>query len=220
MPCRWGKAGNGAAAPRGEGAVAGVQVGTIVERGPGGPLGTADEVNKATPVQDSVPPAWIRPPVVGIPPLPTAVIHPDRLFAVVESGLLDTAPETRFDDLVDLARDVAGGERGFFTGGGRAPLVLEERGGTDRGAGRETRVEDSVCQIMIATGAPLVVDDARHDVRTRGLGTVRELGIGAVVGHPVRDGTGQVIGGLCVSSAAPRAWTCTHSTRWPRWPAR
>jgi serine phosphatase RsbU (regulator of sigma subunit) len=155
----------------------------------------------------AVPPAWIRPPVVGVPPLPTAVIHPDRLFAVVASGLLDTAPETRFDDLVGLAREVAGGEQGFFAVVDAHRSFWKSAVGTGPGAGRETRVEDSVCQIMIATGAPLVVEDARHDVRTRGLGAVRELGIGAVVGHPVRDGAGQVIGGLCVSSAEARAWT-------------
>lgn len=155
-----------------------------------------------------VAPAWIRTPVVvGAPRMPAAVLHPGRLFAVVQSGLLDTAPESRFDDLVTLARDAAGGTHAFFTVTDAFRSFWKSSAGMDTGAGRETRIEDSVCQIIIATGAPLVVDDARVDARTRHLGLVHELGIGAVVGYPVRDGSGHVLGGLCVSSADRRSWT-------------
>lgn len=209
-------------APRVDGAgdVAEDMVGALVaavddEPGPDRAPGGEASVNAVGPgrVRDLVPGGWIKTPVVvGVAPLPPAVIHPDRLFAVVASGLLDTAPEPRFDDLVGLARDVAGGQQGFFTVVDAHRSFWKSAVGMDSGAGRQSRVEDSVCQILIATGDPLVVDDARGDARTRGLGTVRELGIGAVLGYPVRDGTGQVIGGLCVSSPAARAWTA-HEQR-------
>ena len=60
--------------------------------------------------------ALIRTPVVSdVPQVPAAVIYPDRLMAVVQSGLLDTEPEACFDDLVHLARNVVGAQQGFFT---------------------------------------------------------------------------------------------------------
>lgn len=171
------------------------------------------EGSAAALLQDRAATAWIRTPVVlGVPTVPPAVLHPDRLLAVMESRLLDTAPESRFDDLVELARDVAGGESGFFTVVDAHRSFWKSAIGTEPGVGRETRVEDSACHIMIASGDPLVVPDARDDARTRGLRTVHELGIGAMIGYPVRDGTGQMIGGLCVTSPERREWTA-HEQR-------
>jgi serine phosphatase RsbU (regulator of sigma subunit) len=152
--------------------------------------------------------ALIRTPVVpDVPQVPAAVFDPDRLMAVVKSGLLDTEPETRFDDLVHLARDVVGGQHAFFTVVDANRSFWKSVVGVDTGAGREGRVGDSLSQIIIATNAPLVVDDVRHDERVRHLGVVRTLGMGACIGYPVRDGVGQVIGSLCVSSSVERRWS-------------
>lgn len=68
------------------------------------------------------------------------------------------------------------------------------------------RVEDSLCQVVVATDTPLVVTDTRTDERTRHLGAVTKLGIRSCIDYPVRDGTGHVIGGLCVTSSRPRLW--------------
>lgn len=161
-----------------------------------------------TSVRDSAATALISTPAVpGVAQVPTAVIHPDRLLAVVQSGLLDTEPENRFDDLVQLAREVAGGQRAFLTVVDAHRSFWRSGVGVDAHEGREARVEDSISQIIIATDAPLVVEDARHDRRTRQLGAVTALGIGACVGYPVRDAVGHVIGGLCVMSSERRTWT-------------
>lgn len=161
-----------------------------------------------TSVQDTAVPMLIRTPVVpGAAQVPTAVIHPGRLLAVVQSGLLDTEPETRFDDLVQLAREVAGGERAYFTVVDAHRSFWKSAVGVDTSEGREIRAEDSVSQIIIATDAALVIEDTRCDDRTRRLGAVTELGIGACIGYPVRDGAGHVIGGLCVMSNVRRTWT-------------
>ena len=152
--------------------------------------------------------ALIRTPVVpDVPQVPAAVIFPDRLVAVVQSGLLDTEPEACFDDLVHLARDVVGGQQGFFTVVDANRSFWKSALGVDTSGGREARVGDSLSQIIIATGVPLVVEDVRRDDRVRHLRTVRAQDMGACIGYPVRDGIGQTIGALCVSSSVTRSWS-------------
>ncbi|MFC4943710.1 PP2C family protein-serine/threonine phosphatase [Pseudonocardia sp. GCM10023141] len=153
----------------------------------------------------------IRTPVVpDVAQISTAVIHPDRLLAVARSGLLDTAPDTHFDDLVRLARDVAGGRRAFFTVVDAHRSFWKSTVGVEPGLGREASVEDSLSQIVIATDTALFVEDARSDDRTRSLAAVTLLGIGACIVHPVRDAVGHVIGGLCVTDSEPRTWTASQ----------
>ena len=176
-------------------------------------MSVQQDASRAVPLDLAVtsvraPAALIRTPVrPGVAQVPTAVIHPDRLLAVVQTGLLDTEPENRFDDLVQLACEVVGGERGFFTVVDAHRAFWMSAVGVDTSEGREAKVEDSVSQIIIATDAPLVVEDARHDDRTRRLRVVTELGVGACIGFPVRDAVGHVIGGLCVMSNQARTWT-------------
>lgn len=147
------------------------------------------------------------PVVVGVPPIPAALIHPDRLLAVARTRLLDTAPESHFDDLVALARTASGAEHGYFTVVDAHRSFWKSAIGVDTRAGLDMRVEDSLCQIVVAADAPLVVTDTRADERTRHLGVVTESGIRSCIDHPVRDGDGQVIGGLCVTSGRPRRWS-------------
>ena len=121
--------------------------------------------------------------VPGAAQAPAAVIHPQRLLAVVQSGLLDTVPDDQLDDLVRLARDVTSSARAFFTVVDAHRSFWKSATGIDAGvdAGHrgEVRVEDSLSQILVATDVALVVEDARCDDRTRHLAVVAELGIGA-----------------------------------------
>jgi serine phosphatase RsbU (regulator of sigma subunit) len=150
----------------------------------------------------------IRTPVVpGATPIPAEVLNPERLTSVVQTGLLDTDPESCFDDLVQLACQVVDGEHGFFTVVDGRRSFWKSAVGVDTTGGREARVEDSLCQVVISADEPLVVDDARNDERVRGLGAVAELGMEACVSYPVRDGSGRAIGGLCVSTTRRRSWT-------------
>jgi hypothetical protein len=143
----------------------------------------------------------------GAIPVPAEVVNPDRLAAVVRSGLLDTDPEPCFDDLVRLACQVVDGQHGFFTVVDGRRSFWKSAVGVDRSRGSEIGVEDSVCQVMIGADEPLVIEDVRADERVRALRAVTELGVGACVSYPVRDGGGHVIGGLCVSSSRRRGWT-------------
>jgi hypothetical protein len=137
------------------------------------------------------------------------VLSPRRLAAVYATGLLDTEPEEGFDDLARLAAAVAGGQRAFIT-------VVDERrsfwkSAVGPGLGGEgprcNDIPDSPCQILIATGKPLIVDDAVADPRIRNLAAVRALEIGAWAGYPIHSPGGEVLGGLCVLDDRTHKWT-------------
>jgi serine phosphatase RsbU (regulator of sigma subunit) len=147
------------------------------------------------------------PVVAGAVALPAAVIEPARLLAVAGTGLLDTDAEDKFDDLVLLAREVAEAQYGFFTVVDAHRSFWKSAVGLPSGGVREVGAEDSLCQVMIDVGVPLVVDDAQNDERVRDLGAVRNLPVGASMTYPVRDSDGHIIGGLSVCSAEPRSWT-------------
>lgn len=147
------------------------------------------------------------PVVAGAVALPAAVIDPDRLRAVARTGLLDTDAEGEFDDLAQLARDIVQADYSFFTLVDAYRSFWKSAIGLPPGGVREIRAEDSLCQVMIDIGAPLIVEDAQNDERVRSLGAVRAMRMGACMTFPVRDGEGHIVGGLSVSTDAQRVWT-------------
>ena len=99
---------------------------------------------------------------------PQAVDDPDRLDAVRRTGLLDAAADELWDGLTTLASRLLGAPMAFMT------MVDDNRSfwlstaGVDTDAtGRENTVEQSFCQYVIADRAPLFIDDATNDPRTR-----------------------------------------------------
>jgi signal transduction histidine kinase len=65
----------------------------------------------------------------------------------------------------------------------------------------------SLCQQVVVSGAPLLVEDAPNDSRVCDNLAVRDLGLVAYTGIPLRDSDGHAIGSFCVIDQAPRAWT-------------
>lgn len=74
-------------------------------------------------------------------------------------------------------------------------------------AERETPLTHSFCQHVVADAAPLVVEDARLDERLCDNLAIRDLGVVAYAGWPLRDETGAVVGSLCAIDHEPRPWT-------------
>jgi serine phosphatase RsbU (regulator of sigma subunit) len=144
--------------------------------------------------------------------LPPQVFDPVRLAAVRESALIDSEPETVFDDLAALAATITGVPRAFIT------VLDDERsywksaiGVGEPGVGeRFSPAHESPCHLIVATDRPLIVDDAARDERLAGIASVGRLGIGAWAGYPIHSEDGQVLGALCVLDSAPRAWTRAH----------
>jgi len=133
-------------------------------------------------------------------PAPSAP-EEDRAAAVERLGLLDPRSEARFDRLVHLARSVFRTRAAAFTvlHGDRqevkalvgGPVPVTERG-------------ESLCQIAVAQGAPLVIGDLTTDPRLSRHDLVRRSGVRFYAGFPVRAPDGHFIGALCVFDPEPR----------------
>ncbi len=139
-----------------------------------------------------------------------AVLDPARLAAVHETGLLDTAPDPALDALAQLAARLLGAPLGFVT------LVDDSRSfwkaciGIAPDAPRQNTVSESFCQYVLAGEAPLLVEDAVTDPRTRNNPSVVTMGLRAWAGVPVRGPSGQVLGSFCVVDTVARTWEPQH----------
>jgi GAF domain-containing protein len=132
-----------------------------------------------------------------------------RLAALQRLNLLDTPPEASFDRLTRIACRVL-----------RAPIALVSLVDRDRqffksciglpepfATQRETPVSHSFCQHVVASGKPLIVEDARANPLVRLNPAVEEMGIVAYAGIPLVTSSGHSIGSFCVIDSRPRAWT-------------
>jgi hypothetical protein len=68
-------------------------------------------------------------------------------------------------------------------------------------------VQESLCQYVIAAGRELIVADVASDDRIRSNPSVRQLGVAAWAGFPIRSPGGQVLGTFSVMDTVPRDWT-------------
>ena len=128
---------------------------------------------------------------------------------LLASSLLDSPPEEAFDRLTRLASrllgapvalvSLLGDDRVFF----KSAIGLPEPWATHR----ETPLSYSFCRHVIASGEPLVVEDARRHPLVRSNPAVRELRWIAYAGVPITMGDGRTAGALCVVDALPRVWS-------------
>lgn len=131
-----------------------------------------------------------------------------RLEALRRLDLLDAPAEPAFDRLAGLARTVLGvpavfislldRDRDFFLSVSDQNEVL--------GTAREI-TGDTFCRHALLSSDPLIVPDAPSDPRFSSLAVVRELGVTAYAGVPLRLSDGIVIGAFCAVEYQPREWT-------------
>jgi GAF domain-containing protein len=132
-----------------------------------------------------------------------------RLSALQRLGLLDTPPEAAFDRLTRVACRVL-----------RAPVGLVSLVDQDRqffkscvglpeplASSRQTPVSHSFCQHVVATGRPLIVENARTNPLVQLNPAVEEMGIVAYAGIPLVTSDGHAIGSFCVIDHRPRLWS-------------
>jgi len=145
----------------------------------------------------------------GDDPVARAVADAGRLAALQRTGLLDSAPDERFDGLARVAAKALHAPIALVT------LVDEDRqffksciGLTKEpwASQRETPLSHSFCQHAVATRRPLIVDDAREDPTLRDNLAIRDLDIIAYAGIPLIGADGQALGTLCVIDDRPRHW--------------
>ena len=132
-----------------------------------------------------------------------------RLHALRQTGLLDTPPEEVFDRLTRLVCRLLGvpaalvslveADRQFFKSAVGLPQPWLLR--------RETSLLHSFCQHVVATGAPLLVQDARGHPLVSGSLAIADLGVVAYLSMPLTTADGHALGALCAIDTGPREWT-------------
>jgi PAS domain S-box-containing protein len=120
-----------------------------------------------------------------------------RLRRLRDTGMLDGAT---YPSLDRLARAAAHQLR---TARAQVSLVAADRRVVAGRAGPS--LTHSFCRLVVDTGAPLLVCDARADDRVGGHPAVGD-GVVAYAGFPVRSVDGYVLGAFCVIDERPRDW--------------
>ncbi len=126
----------------------------------------------------------------------------ERLEALYTYGILDTAPEAEYDQLVELASDIAGVPVSLVTLVDRDRQWFKARRNFKQA---ETSRDISFCSHAIATEGNLVVEDALADQRFAGNPLVTgDPQIRFYAGFPLQTSKGHKLGTLCVIDQRPR----------------
>jgi PAS domain S-box-containing protein len=124
-----------------------------------------------------------------------------RIGILERLQLFDSPREPEYDDLVELALRVTGARMACLA------FVDRERHWTKASAGfppGEAHRGESLCGLTIATGVPVIVEDASVDPRLAANPLVTgEAGVRLYVAHPVRGCGGVVLGSLAVMDRLP-----------------
>ncbi|MCY1023255.1 GAF domain-containing sensor histidine kinase [Pyxidicoccus sp. MSG2] len=132
-----------------------------------------------------------------------------RMEALRRTALLDSPAEEAFDRLTRLTTrtlhvpvalvTLVDRDRQFFKSCTGLPAPWCDV--------RQTPLTYSFCIHVVASGQPLVIEDARkHPVLKENL-AVDQLGVVAYAGFPLKTPNGEVLGTLCAIDTEPRAWT-------------
>ena len=126
----------------------------------------------------------------------------DRLAALRNYRILDTAPEEPFDDAVSLVRILCDVPIALVS------LVDEDRQWFKAARGvdaSETPRATSVCALAIRSEGLFVIPDLAADARTAAMALVREAPhLRFYAGAPLVTSTGVALGSLCAIDIAPR----------------
>ncbi len=75
--------------------------------------------------------------------------------------------------------------------------------------GDEAPLANSICQLGVQSGEPVVIGNARNDARVSDMACVA-TGIAAYAGVPLTLSSGEALGSLCVVDFSPREWTAAE----------
>lgn len=131
------------------------------------------------------------------------------LAALIRTGILDSPREAAFDRLTRLACRALDVPTAAISFVGADHVWLKSVVGMPDPIMTERRLplSQSLCTLVVESGTPLIVDDARADSRLCRHPAVTEMGLGAFVELPLFSPSGVAIGSLCAASTEARNWT-------------
>ena len=148
------------------------------------------------------PPTRVAEPPAGV------IQRPERLAALEETGLLDSAPGEAYDRVTRLATrllkaptsmvSLVAADRQFF----KSQIGVAEPWAARRGS----RLSHSLCKWVVAGREALVVPDVREHPALRGNLAAREMGVVAYAGVPLSS-SDRPVGSLCAMDSTPHHWT-------------
>ncbi|CAN5762258.1 hypothetical protein BH09ACT7_BH09ACT7_18800 [soil metagenome] len=140
------------------------------------------------------------------------VRDPSRLQAVEATGLLDSPREDSYDRITAMAVSALDVPAAAVSLVARDRQFFKSARGLNEAAAeaRETTMENSVCQFVVASGEPLIVEDTRSDALLKNHPVVLSGGVIAYAGIPIVDDEGHSIGTFCVWDVKPRQWSTGH----------
>ncbi|WP_299656682.1 GAF domain-containing protein, partial [uncultured Jannaschia sp.] len=152
---------------------------------------------------------------MSVLPTPSASSESDaheadaRIQALHDLGLLDGASSDAFDRSVRIASRALRAPVSLFSlVDDRRQVFKAQTGLTGPFAETgQTPLSHSFCRHVVTNRAPLIVTDAREHPRVRENLAIRDLGVVAYLGVPVRSPDGHVLGALCAIQGTPRDWT-------------
>ena len=135
------------------------------------------------------------------------VQSPERLAAVMRSGLLESQTEESFDGLTQLAARLLKVPASFISVVGAGHDFYKSQTGfpPDLAASR-TITGRTFCHYTLAGDEPLVIDDTHSDPVWKAVPTVESMGVRAYVGVPLKL-AGETVGSFCVMDMQPRNWS-------------
>ncbi|MFD0739315.1 GAF domain-containing protein [Lysobacter koreensis] len=140
-------------------------------------------------------------------PIQTRIERPQRLAAVVRTGLLDTPPEPSLDQLTALAAQRLGVPATFISLVDRDRDFYKSHFGFGEPLNSVRQLEGrTFCHYAIGSDQPLVIDDTTRDPVYRDVPTVTTLGVRSYLGVPLVMEDGEVIGSFCAIDFEPRHW--------------
>ena len=136
------------------------------------------------------------------------VTDPARLAALRRLAILDSPSEEIFDSLTAVAVKIFRAKIALVS------LVDAERQWFKSSSGlpepycslRETPLSHSYCKHVVASGEPLIIQDARETPLVRDSLAIRDLNAIAYAGVPLTTADGLTIGSFCVLDDEPRRW--------------
>ncbi len=139
---------------------------------------------------------------------PSSIANSTRIATLRATGLLDSPREESYDRLTRVAAATLHAPMALMT------LVEAERQFYKSSFGlpqpwassREAPLGFTLCDRVVTSGAPVVVNDVRDDPVARQSRPITDMGIVAYAGVPLRTVEGQVIGAFSGADRAPRLW--------------
>jgi GAF domain-containing protein len=134
---------------------------------------------------------------------------PVRLQALRDTGLLDSDADPSYDQIVSMAVEALGVSAAAISLVDDHRQFFKSVSGLPEGV-RETPMARSVCRYAVATGEPLVVEDARTHPVLHDHPAVTDGTLVSYAGIPLIDPAGLAIGTLCVWDDKPHQWSTSH----------